>query len=60
MLKTAKVTILYTRADILRNEEADEVKKFVAYWKDIQGNVDETLAFDCRFSAYKVLDAGDG
>jgi len=48
--------ILYTRADILRSEEADEVKKFVAYWKDIQGSVDETLVFDCKFSAYKVLD----
>ena len=49
-------TILYTRADILRNEEVDEVKKFVAYWKSIQGNVDETLVFDCKFSAYQVLD----
>ncbi len=48
--------ILYTRADILRSEEADEVKKFVDYWKSIQGNVDETLVFDCKFSAYKVLD----
>jgi transposase len=48
--------ILYTRADILRNEEANEVKKFVAFWKDVQGNVDETLVFDCKFSAYKVLD----
>ena len=49
-------TILYTRADILRNEEVDEVKKFVAYWKSIQSNVDETLVFDCKFSAYQVLD----
>jgi transposase len=48
--------ILYTRADILRSEEAEEVKKFVAYWKGIQGNADETLVFDCKFSAYKVLD----
>ncbi|MEE9356723.1 MAG: transposase [Methylococcaceae bacterium] len=48
--------ILYTRADILRSEEADEVKKFVAFWRSIQGNVDETLVFDCRFSAYTVLD----
>ena len=49
-------TILYTRADILRNEEADEVRKFVSYWKSIQGHVDETLVFDCKFSAYNVLD----
>ncbi len=49
-------TILYTRADILRNEEADEIKKFVTYWKNINGNVNETLVFDCKFTAYKVLD----
>jgi len=48
--------ILYTRADILRSEEANEVKKFVAFWKEVQGNVDETLVFDCKFSSYKVLD----
>ena len=49
-------TILYTRADILRNEEAEEVKKFVTYWKKINGKVDETLVFDCKFTAYRVLD----
>ena len=49
-------TILYTRADILRNEEADEVKKFVAYWKNMNDRVNETLVFDCKFTAYKVLD----
>jgi len=49
-------TILYTRADILRNEEAEEVKKFVTYWKKINGEVDETLVFDCKLTAYRVLD----
>ncbi len=48
--------ILYTRADILRNEEADEIKKFVTYWKNINGRVNETLVFDCKFTAYRVLD----
>jgi len=48
--------IIYTRADILRSEEANEVKKFVAYWRSIQGDLNETLVFDCKFSAYKVLD----
>jgi hypothetical protein len=54
--------IIYTRADILRNEESSEVKKFVAYWKSIKGNVDETLVFDCKFTTYDVLDdlATDG
>ena len=49
-------TILYTRADILRHEEADEVKKFVTYWKNINGRVNETLVFDCKLTAYRVLD----
>ncbi|RLJ03885.1 MAG: transposase, partial [Candidatus Aenigmatarchaeota archaeon] len=49
-------TILYTRADILRNEEAGEIKKFVAYWKNINSRVNETLVFDCKFTAYQVLD----
>jgi len=48
--------ILYTRADILRREEAKEIKRFVDYWKGIQGKVDETLVFDCKFTQYKVLD----
>ena len=48
--------ILYTRADILRKEEAQEIKKFISYWKKINGNVDETLVFDCKFTRYKVLD----
>ena len=48
--------ILYTRADILRNEEAQEVKKFTAYWKEIKGDINETLVFDCKFTVYSVLD----
>ncbi len=49
--------ILYTRADILRSEEANEVKKFVAYWKEIKKNkIDETLVFDCKFTKYNILD----
>lgn len=51
--------ILYTRADILRGEETHEVKKFVKYWKKINGNVNETLVFDCRFTTYNVLDELD-
>lgn len=51
--------ILYTRADILRKEESDEVLKFVEYWKEINRNVSETLVFDCKFTKYKVLDTLD-
>jgi len=48
--------IIYTRADILRSEESSEVKKFVDYWKQVNGNIDETLVFDCKFTNYKILD----
>ncbi len=48
--------ILYTRSDILRNEEAAEIKKFVSYWQKVTGNVNETLVFDCKFTKYKSLD----
>lgn len=48
--------ILYTRADILRKEEAEEIKRFVHYWKEHNGNSNETLVFDCHFTRYHVLD----
>jgi transposase len=49
--------ILYTRADILRREESEEVLKFVEYWKQVKGSVaGETLVFDCKFTKYQVLD----
>jgi len=51
--------ILYTRADILRKEESDEVLKFVEYWKEVNGNVSQTLVFDCKFTKYEVLDTLD-
>ncbi len=51
--------ILYTRADILRKEESDEVLKFVEYWKQVNGNVSQTLVFDCKFTKYEVLDILD-
>ena len=47
--------ITYTRADILRKEEASEIRKFIAYWKKIRGEVSETLVFDCKFTKYDTL-----
>ena len=47
--------IVYTKADILRKNETQEVKKFVEYWKMIKGEVDETLVFDCKLTKYEVL-----
>ena len=47
--------IIYTRADILRKEEAEEIKKFVAHWQALKGDVSETLVFDCKLTKYSVL-----
>lgn len=48
--------ILYTRADILRKEEASEIKRFISYWRRMKGDLNETLVFDCKFTKYEVLD----
>ena len=49
--------IMYTRTDILRSEEGEEIKKFITFWKGVKGaTIDETLVFDCRFTNYQVLD----
>jgi transposase len=53
---SASNVILYTRADILRREESEEIKRFVAYWKKQNGNLQDTLVFDCHFTRYQVLD----
>lgn len=49
-------TILYTRADILRKEESNEIMRFISYWKNVKGSIDETLVFDCKFTRYTILD----
>ncbi len=38
--------ILYTRADILRKEESEEVLKFVDYWKQVNKTVEQTLVYE--------------
>src|SRR3990167_8425081 len=48
--------ILYTRADILHQNETTEILNFVRYWKNIRKTVNETLVFDCKLTTYGVLD----
>ncbi len=48
--------ILYTRADILRKNEAAEIQKFAQFWKEIRKDITETLVFDCKLTTYSVLD----
>jgi len=53
--EAASNVILYTRADILRQDEAREIQHFVQYWKTLRHTVKETLVFDCRLTSYTVL-----
>ena len=49
--------IIYTKADILRRDEAKEIKHFVDYWKSVRNkDVTETLVFDCKLTRYPILD----
>ena len=47
--------ILYSRADIKRKDASEEIKKFVDYWIDVKGVVDETLVFDSKLTRYDIL-----
>jgi transposase len=47
--------LIYTRADIKRAESSEEIKKFIDYWREIKGIVDETLVFDSKLTRYDVL-----
>ena len=48
-------SLLYTRTDIKRAESSEEIKKFVDYWVDVKGVVDETLVFDSKLTRYDIL-----
>lgn len=48
-------SLIYTRADITRAESSEEIKKFVDYWIDVKGIVDETLVFDSKLTRYDIL-----
>ena len=47
--------ILYTAADIKRNESDDQVLNFLSYWKKVQRGVKPTLVFDSKFTTYDKL-----
>ena len=47
--------ILYTAADIQRNEADDQILEFLAFWKKVQKGVDPTLVFDSKFTTYANL-----
>jgi len=49
--------ILYTAADIQKNEADDQVLSFLKYWQGIQRRVQSTFVFDSKFTTYSNLSA---
>jgi len=47
--------ILYTAADIQRNEADDQVLEFLSFWNKVQRGVKPTLIFDSKFTTYANL-----
>ena len=45
----------YARADIRKQDQADEVLNFVAFWKKRTGRLPEEVIFDCRLTTYANL-----
>ena len=47
--------ILYTAADIHRDEADDQVLEFLSFWKSIKRGLIPTLIFDSKFTTYSHL-----
>lgn len=49
----------YSNADIRKGEEADEIFRFIAFWKRHYGKAPQHLVFDSRLTTYQGLDRLD-
>jgi hypothetical protein len=47
--------MLYTAADIHRDEADDQVLTFLSFWKRVRRGVKPTLIFDSKFTTYENL-----
>jgi transposase len=47
--------ILYTAADILKEEANDQVLNFLSFWKKVHKGVASTFVFDSKFTTYQHL-----
>jgi Transposase DDE domain len=47
----------YSNADIRKGEEAEEIFRFIAFWKQRYGSVPQHLVFDSKLTTYDRLDA---
>ena len=53
----ASKLILYTGADINRDEADDQVLNFLSFWKGIRRGIKPTFVFDSKFTTYANLSA---
>jgi transposase len=49
----------YSNADIRKGDEAEEVFRFIAFWKRQHGSVPQHLVFDSKLTTYEGLDRLD-
>lgn len=49
----------YVNADIERKDAPTEILKFVEYWIEIKGVIDQTLVFDSKLTTYSILEEMD-
>jgi hypothetical protein len=45
----------YSNADIRKNEQNDEVFRFISFWKGVRGELPRHLVFDSRLTTYSNL-----
>jgi transposase len=48
-------TFCYSNADIRKGEEAEEVFRFISFWKRVRGQPPQHLVFDSRLTTYRGL-----
>ena len=51
-----KRVFCYANAELRKEDQNDEILRFVAFWKDRTGHVPEELVFDSRLTTYANLD----
>jgi transposase len=51
----ASKLILYTAADIKRDESDDQILAFLSFWKNIRRGIKATFVFDSKFTTYANL-----
>ena len=49
----------YSNADIRKGEEAEEIFRFIAFWKRQYGSLPQHLVFDSKLTTYDRLDRLD-